>query len=185
MVFITKIRNKRKDKLKVFHLDILDIIWEIINDEDFQKLKSIKQHVFFNRYEHLLNVSRLSYKIAKFFKADIETCTLAWVLHDYHFTKIKSYKHWIISAQNAEKFWVEDKVLEIIKSHMYPSGMKKMKRSRWKDFWIVKFADSFSALYEIIYSLLHLSFFWKNKIKIKKNKLLIELLQEENYVLSN
>ena len=185
MVLITKIRNKRKNKLEKFHQNMLEIIWDIINDSDFQKLKSIKQHMFFNRYEHLINVSRLSYKIAKFFRADIETCTLAWVLHDYHFTTIKSYMHWIISAQNAQKFWVDDKVLGIIKSHMYPSGIKKMKRSSGKDFWIVKFADSFSALYEIFYSVVHLSFRWKDKIKIKKNKLLIELLQEENYVLSN
>lgn len=176
MVFISKIRNKRKIKLDNFHNNILEIIWDIISDEDYKKLKSIKHHLFFNRYEHLLNVSIISYKLAKLFRADIKTCTLAWALHDYHFTRLKSYTHWIISAQNAQKFWVSEKVLKIIESHMYPSGRKKTGRPKCKNFWIVKFADSFSALYEIVYSLSRLSFKWKDKIKMKKNKLIINRL---------
>jgi HD superfamily phosphodiesterase len=89
---ITKIKNRKKH-LTELHKNILDIIGEIINDEEFKKLKNHRHHVFFNRYEHLINASVISYKMAKLFKADIRTCTLAGVLHDYHFTKIKSYKH--------------------------------------------------------------------------------------------
>ena len=173
---IKKIKAKKKAKLHNFHSELLEIIGHIISDEDFKKLISIKQHIFFNRYEHLINVSKLSYKLGKIFKADLETCVLAWLLHDYHFTYVKSYIHGIMSAENAKKFWVSTEIQEIIKNHMFPSGRKALQRPKSKEFWIVKFCDSFSAIYEIFYSIFKLSFFGKNKIKMKKNQLLLELI---------
>ena len=178
MVLISEIKNNKKVKLQKFHANILDIIWWIINDEDFKKLKSHRHHIFFNRYEHLINASIIAYKVAKIFKADIKTCTLAWILHDYHFTRIKSYKHWIIAAENAQKFWVNEKVTEIIKSHMYPFWRSKVPRYKWRDFWVVKSAHFLSMCYEICHSVFFLSFKWKNIIKIKKNRLLLDLLEQ-------
>ncbi len=157
--------------------ELLEIISDIINDEDFKKLKGHSQHIFFNRYEHLLNVCVLSYKMAKFFKWNKETCALAWLLHDYHFTKTRSYIHWAIAAKNAKKFWVSSDVLNIVKSHMYPSGISKHSKPTGRNFWIVKSADSFFAIYEVLYSILHLSFEWKDKIKRKNNQLLLELVE--------
>jgi hypothetical protein len=72
---------------------------------------------------------------------------------------------------------VEDEVIEIIRSHMYPSGRRKIKCPHSKNFWIVKVADFFSAIFEIIYSILFLSFSHKN-IKLRRNKLLIKLLED-------
>lgn len=175
---ISEIKHHRKKKLISLHKDILAIIWEIINDEDFKKLKSCRHHMFFNRYEHLINASIIAHKISKLLNADINSCTLAWILHDYHFTKIKWYKHGLMAAENAERFWVDDKVLEIIKCHMYPFWRSKVPRYKWVDFWVVKWADFLSMFYEIWYSILFLSFKWKNKIKLKKNRLLLDLLEQ-------
>jgi hypothetical protein len=61
-------KPKKLSKKRIqFTKDILDIIAPVITDEDFLRLKVIRHHVFFNRYEHLLNVSKMSYKMAKFF----------------------------------------------------------------------------------------------------------------------
>ncbi|MDD2487185.1 MAG: HD domain-containing protein [Candidatus Gracilibacteria bacterium] len=178
MVLVTKIRNNRSKKLQELHKDILDIIGGVINDEDFKKLKSHRHHVFFNRYEHLINASIIAHKISKFLKADVHSCTLAGILHDYHFTKFKGYKHGLEAAKNAEKFNVNEKVLEIIKCHMYPFGRSKIPRHKGIDFWVVKSADFLSMCYEIGYSILFLSFKGKNKIKLKKNRLLLDLLEK-------
>ncbi|MBP8016799.1 HD domain-containing protein [Candidatus Gracilibacteria bacterium] len=189
MISIKKIRQKRKINTIELRKNVLEIIGHIINDEDFLKLKLCRQHVFFNRYEHLLNVAVFVYKIAKFFKADVQSCTLAGVLHDYHFTNYKTYEHGLVAASNSEKFGIDKKTKSIIESHMYPFGRKKIKRAKGKDFWIIKFADSCCAIFEFLYSILFFSFNYKNKIKMKNNILLLELNQQNqqtiNYVLSN
>jgi HD superfamily phosphodiesterase len=61
-----------------FHIkEFLDIIKHIIDDNDFKKLKKYRQHMFFNRYEHLINVSFFAYQLSRLFHADIQVCTLA------------------------------------------------------------------------------------------------------------
>lgn len=185
MVLIKKYINKKKLKKQEYHSNILAIIWNILKDEEFIELKKYSHHFFFNRYEHLINASRIAYRLASIFKADINSCTLAWILHDFHFTKIKSYLHWVMAAEKAKKFDINEKVQQLIKSHMYPFWRTKVERFKWKDFWIVKCADFFSMCYEISYGIIFLSFRWKNRIKLKKNRLLIEnLLTEDNVLLS-
>lgn len=174
MVLITKYLNKKSRKRQEFHDWILAIIWNILKDEEFIALKKHRHHLFFNRYEHLINTSRIAYKLSKIFKADIESCTLAWILHDFHDTRFMWPKHWLISANNAKKFNVSDKVLQLIKCHMYPFWRSKIPRYRWKDFWILKSSDFLAMCYEFSYSILFLSFKWKNKIKLKKNSVLLE-----------
>ncbi|MDD2565321.1 MAG: HD domain-containing protein [Candidatus Gracilibacteria bacterium] len=183
MVFITKYRQKSKLKKHEFHQNILAIIGNILKDEEFIALKKHRHHLFFNRYEHLINTSRISYTLAKIFKADITSCTLAGILHDFHSTRIKGHMHGIIAANNSKKFEVNEKVLQIIRCHMYPFGRSKVERFKGVDFWIVKSADFFAMCYEISYSVLFLSFRGKNKVKLKKNNQLLKK-QQENDVLS-
>ncbi|EKE30002.1 MAG: hypothetical protein ACD_2C00062G0005 [uncultured bacterium (gcode 4)] len=184
MVSIKKIRLRWVKKKQEFHENFLSIIGHILKDEDFIALKKLRHHLFFNRYEHLINASRIAFRLSKLFKADVKSCTLAWILHDYHNTQIKWYMHGILAAENAiKKFDVNDKVAQLIKSHMYPFWRGKVERVRWIDFWIVKVADFASMCYEIWYSVLFLSFKWKNKIKLQKNRLLIEIFTMEDNVL--
>lgn len=61
-----------------FHIrELRGIIGHIINDEDFKKLQAHRHHMFFNRYEHLLNASFFAYQLARLFRADLEVCALA------------------------------------------------------------------------------------------------------------
>lgn len=178
MVIIKKYLKWKREKRQEFNDWIFAIIWYILKDEEFIKLKKHRHHLFFNRYEHLINTSRLAYKLSKMFSANVETCTLAWILHDFHNTKIKWYKHWVISAENAKRFNVSEEVLQIIRCHMYPFWRTKVERFKGKDFRIVKTSDFISMFYEISYSILFLSFRWKNKIKLKKNSILLEKITQ-------
>lgn len=152
--------------------EILSIIGPIIYDEDFSRLQEHRHHIFFNRYEHLMNASIIAYRIAKFFRADIETCVLAGLLHDYHFTTLKSYSHAIIAAKNAKRFGVSQEVVDIVKCHMYPLGRGKIERVRNKNFWVVKAADTIAATVEISYSIIFMKFSHRD-IKMKRTKLLL------------
>jgi len=96
--------KKRSEKKLKKAKDIFGIIGNIIQDDDFIRLKKIRHHVFFNRYEHSLNVAKMCYSMAIFFGADVETCTLAGLLHDYHHTYIKDSRHAVMAAKNAERF---------------------------------------------------------------------------------
>lgn len=178
-MYSEKRKIKKEQKRNEFYSWILSIIWEIINDEDFLKLKTCRHHLFFNRYEHLINVSRITYRLANFFKTDILSCTLAWILHDFHTTNIKWYKHWLIAAENALlKFNISEKVEILIKSHMYPFGRKYVDRYKWIEFWIVKLADFFAMCQEILYWIIFFSFSSKEKIKFQRNKRLLQFNQE-------
>lgn len=176
MVFITKYRKNSQIKKQEYRKNIIAIIWDILKDKDFESLLKFKHHLFFNRYEHLINVARIAHRLAKWLNADIHSCTLAWILHDFHNTHVKWHLHAIIAANNARKFKVNEKVLHIIRCHMYPFGRNKIKRFKWIDFWIVKVADFSAMCYEVFHSILFLSFKWKDIIKLKKNRLLIEEL---------
>jgi len=180
------VNKKRSQKRLKKAQDILEIFSPIIQDEDFLKMKKIRHHIFFNRYEHSLNVAKMCHSMAKFFGADVKTCTLAWLLHDYHHTFIKDSRHAVLAAKNSERFEVNCSVLNIIKCHMYPLGRKMIQRVQWKNFWIVKFADSIAPLIEIGYSVLSLKLRYDDIIKFKTNQLLLELLSTpEQDVLSH
>lgn len=162
-----------------FHIrELRAIIGHIINDEDFRKLQHHRQHMFFNRYEHLLNASFFAYQLARLFRADLEVCALAGLLHDYHFTRLKSYSHAVIAAKNAERFMVSEEVVEIVRSHMYPLGRSKMERARGRNFWVVKLADFSAAFFEVSYSVLFLQF-QHRRIKLKRTHLLMEMVGED------
>jgi len=171
--------KKKQEKKNIAFQELLATIVHVIQDEESKKLLHFRQHLFFNRFEHSLNVARLSYRFAKLVKADPYTCALAGMLHDYHFTTIKSYSHAIHAAQNAKKFGVSDEVIQIIESHMYPFGRKHIKRAHGKNFWVVKAADFVAATFEMFYSLFSLSFRYDERIRLKKNKKLFFTAQKE------
>jgi putative nucleotidyltransferase with HDIG domain len=135
---------------KGFHREkIIGLIQPIITDTHFQGLRTYRQHIFMNRYEHLVHVSVLSYHLARWCGADVRVCVLAGLLHDYHFTTYKSYVHGLIAAENAKRFAVPDEVLHIIRAHMLPSGRRNVRRPKGRNFWVVKSADCIAAWYEV------------------------------------
>ncbi len=72
---------------------------------------------------------------------------------------------------------MDEEVIEIIRSHMYPLGRSKIKRAKGRNFWVVKIADFSAAFFEISYSILFLQF-QHDRIKLKRTKLLMEMVGE-------
>ena len=59
-----------------------DIVSDIINNDEFDKIKKIEHHGI-TRYEHSLKVSYRSYKIAKALKLNAYETARAGLLHDF------------------------------------------------------------------------------------------------------
>ena len=146
-----------------------DIVSSIITDERFKELKEDTHHNT-NKYDHLLRVSKLSYKIAKKTKANVYETTRASVLHDFFRGGRKdeqrnSYlNHPYTSALNAKEcFNISDSEAEIIKTHMFhhtfyrsflpfinPDEKVKIKdgKPKTKEAWIVCLSDLVVSAYE-------------------------------------
>jgi hypothetical protein len=120
-------------------------------------------------------------KLAKLVRADVRTCTLAGILHDYHFTRYHSYQHGLIAAENAKRFTLDSEVLAIIQSHMYPLGRKKMRRACGKNFWVIKAADTLAACLEFFHSFTRLSFRFR-KVKMRKTRTVLSHVFDEDVV---
>ena len=146
-----------------------DIVSGIITDERFKSLKEDTHHNT-SKYDHLLRVSKLSYKIAKHTKANVVETTRAGLLHDFFFggrkdSQRNSYlNHPYTSAMNAkERFNINESEAEIIKTHMFhhtffrsiipfinPNEKVKIKegKPKTKEAWIVCLSDFIVSAYE-------------------------------------
>ncbi|MBO4600736.1 MAG: HD domain-containing protein [Bacilli bacterium] len=146
-----------------------DIVSNIITDDKFKSLKEDTHHNT-NKYDHLIRVSKLSYKIAKHTKANVVETTRAGVLHDFFFggrkeSQANSYlNHPYTSAINAKEcFNISDKEADIIKTHMFhhtffrsiipfinPDEKVKIKdgKPKSKEAWIVCVSDLIISAYE-------------------------------------
>ena len=116
-----------KNKFKEFD----SLVSDILENENFLKTKKDLHHGT-SKYEHCLRVSKLSYKLSKFFNADVKVATRAGLLHDFFFGTRKekpenSYlKHPVTASLNAKKYFdVTDVEAEAIKTHMFHQVLLK------------------------------------------------------------
>jgi len=146
-----------------------DIVSTIITDDKFKKLKEDTHHNT-NKYDHLIRVSRLSYRIAKLTNSDIKTTTRAGLLHDFFYggrkesSKNSYLNHPYTSALNAKNCYnITDHESDIIKTHMFhhtffrsflpminPNERVKIKegKPKTKEAWIVCLSDLIVSAYE-------------------------------------
>ena len=140
----------------------LEIVDEILNNENFQKLKEYKHHGI-DRLTHSINVSYHSYRIIKFLRLNYKATARAGLLHDFFFVnnqKIKLserikvlFKHPVYALENSKKYFEISKVEKnIILSHMFPLGLRL---PIYIESWIVDLVDDFLSVYERIYSIFH------------------------------
>ena len=107
-----------------------ELIKEIALSDEAREMKNYIQHTDVNTYKHCMNVALVSFYIAKRYKVnvDLKTLVIGGFLHDYflydwhlHGDKLHGYHHPHIAAQNAQRdFDVDEKVMKVIKSHMWP-----------------------------------------------------------------
>lgn len=140
--------------------EIEDSCFDIINNDNYQKIKKYKQHGEVSVYEHSIMVACRCLEIADRIKKSINRKELikAALLHDYfcydwHVDKDKSggkkhaYRHPFIAAENAKKeFGLSKKEENAILSHMWPLGKKSFPKSL--EAWILFQADKDSAFKE-------------------------------------
>ena len=126
--------------------EYLNIIKDIINKEEFSKLKECGHHGI-NRYEHSVKVSYYAYKYAKKLNIDYVEATRAGLLHDFFITERMNSKQKFISTFNHPKkaldnasnlFAINEKEADIILSHMFPFGNSIPK---YKESWLVVGVD--------------------------------------------
>lgn len=136
--------------------EYLDLIREILKDEEFCKLSCYIQHLKTSRLIHSLNVSYLSWMIAKKLNCDERAAARAGLLHDfflYRFSDPKPVKefqafyHPKVAAYNsALRFDITEKERLAILSHMFPLGPVPSSREAW----IITCADKICAAMELV-----------------------------------
>lgn len=147
-----------------------DIVNDIINNEVFLLTKNDIHHGT-NKYDHLIRVSKLSYKLSKFFNLDVVSTTRGAILHDFFIGTRKekeenSYlSHPLTALKNAKEYFNINRVEEdVIKCHMLhlvllkkicPFIDIKEKASikdnlpTYKESWIVSISDLLVSLVEM------------------------------------
>lgn len=167
----------RTIKLSYYDEEYIQIVEEILDHRDFQNMDSWIQHISTRRLSHCINVSYISYRIAKFLHVDSASCARAGLLHDFclydfyddtHRHTKQLFTHPKAAVRTAkERFNLSDKETKAILTHMFPLGPVPVS---WTG-WIIQFADKVCAIGEFLSGLSDLF-----KGKILKNKKVSENL---------
>ena len=130
------------------------LVKNILCNREFLKLSLYTHHQWTTRLMHSINVSYLSWFIARKLGCDEKTAARAGLLHDfcpYDFRaetptgEHQAFYHPKAAADNsAAHFDVTDRELDAILSHMFPLGPLP----RNKEAWIISFADKACAIAE-------------------------------------
>lgn len=133
----------------------LDEILHIITDEEFLSLSQFVHHHWTNRLMHSMNVSYVSWLIAKKCRCDTKIAARAGLLHDfcpYDFhMETPTGEHQLlfhpkIAAENSVmKFGVNQREFDAILTHMFPFGPLPHN----KEAWIITLADKLCAFMEV------------------------------------
>lgn len=136
------------------------VVKEIVNNDNFKKMREIKQHRFTNCYEHSINVATKCFIFAKRknIKIDVKSLVRGALLHDFYLYdwrenkkkyKFHAYTHPSVALENAVKEFGELNNIErdIILSHMWPVTFFKF--PKYKESFLVCFSDKICALKEV------------------------------------
>ena len=132
----------------------LNIVKDILSNEEFNEIKKIEHHGT-TRFDHSLRVSYYSYKISKTLRLDYEVVARAGLLHDFFISEEeRSFKDKFISTfihpkeaveNSIRVFDVNEKEVDIIRSHMFPIYKALPK---YAESWIVSLVDKVVGTYE-------------------------------------
>lgn len=135
-------------------IEYLNLINNILNNEEFNKIKNIEHHGV-TRFEHSLRVSYYSYKVSKILKLDYKQVVTGGLLHDFFISDedrtkkdrfLSVFNHPKKAVKNAsEHFEITDKEKDIIRSHMFPINLSVPK---YAESWVVSIVDKIVGTYE-------------------------------------
>lgn len=135
-------------------LEYLEIVKDILNNKKFRELDQYFHHGT-SRLLHSKRVSYYSYRVAKKIGLDYKATAIAGLLHDFY-TDVENvgkwqyfyeqYCHPVKAAKNAETYFkVDEKVKNIIATHMFPLTLKP---SKYIEGWLINVVDKTVATYE-------------------------------------
>ena len=133
------------------------IVSSILCNKEFLKTKEIAHHST-TRFDHSLRVAYYTYKVTKGLHLDYQDTTQAALLHDFFLDEVKNEnmikrlrKHPMCAVNNSLKYFdLNDKQIDIIKTHMFPVTFTPPK---YLESWIVNLVDDVAAIYEKGYSI--------------------------------
>ena len=155
--------------------EYIDIVRDIINNEEFLKLKFYRHHDN-TRLDHCLKVSYNTYKLAKKFNLDYKAAARAGLLHDFFYGDLRYINvierkymlnaHPYFAYYNASKiFKLNEKEKNMILSHMFPISYEV---PRYKESILLDLVDDLEALKEV-------GIYIRDRLKHNINLLLIML----------
>ncbi|MDO4282389.1 MAG: HDIG domain-containing protein [Clostridia bacterium] len=152
-------------------LEYNKFVSDLIDNQIVLEMMDYMQHGTTSCYQHCINVSYYSYKLAKKLNLDAKSTARAALLHDlflydWHKTaKVKSlfkkhgFTHPKKALENASKYFhLNDKEKDIIIKHMWPLTIVPPK---YKESYIVSFMDKYCCLIETFYPKFHKIHFLK------------------------
>lgn len=135
-------------------LEYTVLVQDILENEDFCKLKSIEHHAT-NKYVHSLRVSYYAYRLAKMFNLNKEAVARAGLLHDFAISKngrnfkerfIETFTHPKVALLESKKrFKLSSMEENIIVAHMFPFYIALPK---YLESWLVVFVDKTIGSFE-------------------------------------
>lgn len=133
----------------------LSEVGHILKNEEFLSLGRYVHHQWTNRLMHSINVSYLSWIIARRLRCDARAAARAGLLHDFcpYDFKVKTptgehqaFYHPKAAAKNSlETFAISAREKDAILTHMFPLG--PLPRNR--EAWIITLADKICAILEV------------------------------------
>lgn len=138
----------------------MNIVDEIINNEQFMKLDTIRHHNS-TRLNHSIKVSYYSYVLARKLKLNYVEVARAGLLHDFYLGQVKeekgiknkvklfTFQHPEEAVINSEKYFeISEMERDIIRTHMFPIDIKI---PRYAESWLVSIVDKYVSAKEFGY----------------------------------
>ncbi len=131
---------------------------DLIQHPDVQRLRQTNAHWRRDRFAHCYAVGKLSYRLAKFFHANVAIAARGGFLHDWYHGHQPERKrfvnadqhHFRISVEAASKYGEHPSVIHTIRTHFWPWGRVIPKT---REAWIVWMADNIIWLDDILVSI--------------------------------
>ncbi len=138
------------------------MVEDLLSSEHLRRLERYPSHRFSSkiireknrRRDHCIRVGYLSFLLCKLFGGDARVCARAGVLHDvgYDYREVHKplsqiFGHARKGAAIARKMGEDSRIVEVIKTHMFPIGGVP----RTREAFIVWMADKLDALFEVLH----------------------------------
>lgn len=175
-------KNKtQKKRLNFENKEYYKLVKPILEHEEFLKRKNYPHHYQESVYDHVLRVSYDCYKIGKKLNLDYKSLAIAGLLHDFYDKPWQSdfehkpllQKHGFVHAEqariNALKYFpelVDDKIGDMIKTHMFPLNKRLPK---YKESWILTIVDKADSMDFLFHPMLMSSRVREHNLKNSKN----------------